>query len=142
MSGLCLNSMTHYIIQMGNFFGSFFCLFILIFLSHLVMDLDTTTLRCWEGIFSAPATVFDFLNAFNCALIGLFISAAQLTGLSDNSQNLFSFLHLSWKIHRSQDNFFFLPKKYMSTSPFPVFSPFLSRLLFLDCLTICCSECL
>lgn len=33
MSGLCLNSMTHYIIQMGNFFGSFFsiCLYLFFF---------------------------------------------------------------------------------------------------------------
>lgn len=38
--------------------------------------------------------------------------------------------------------FFFLPKKYMSVFPHSVFSPHSSRLLFLDCFTICCSECL
>lgn len=42
---------------------------------------------------------------------------------------------------RRSKPFFFLPKKYMSTFPFP-FSLLSSRLLFLDCLTICCSECL
>lgn len=47
MYGLCLNSMTYHIIQVGNFFGSFSftCLF------HLVVDLETLTLWC---SFSAP----------------------------------------------------------------------------------------
>lgn len=47
------------------------------FLSHLVMDLDIIAIRCWEWIFSAPATffflcMFCFVTAFNSALIGLF----------------------------------------------------------------------
>lgn len=49
-----------------------------------------------------------------------------------------------WKFQRSQaKKYFFLPKKYMSIFPPILFSLLSSsRLLFLDCLTICCSECL
>lgn len=147
MSGLCLNSMTHYIIQMGNFFGSFFsiCLyFYIFFLSHLVMDLDIIAIRCWEWIFSAPATFFFFLcmfcfvTAFNSALIGLFQCSTTNWPVWICLPNL----TYPGKSTRAKSFFFLLPKKYTRTSPFPFFSPFLSRLLFLDCFTICCSECL
>lgn len=114
------------------------------FLSHLVMDLDIIAIRCWEWIFSAPATFFFFFVCFVLLLLLIlhslaYFSAPQLTGLSES-------VFLTWLILENPQEprafFFLLPKKYTRTSPFPFFSPFLSRLLFLDCFTICCSECL
>lgn len=131
----------------GEFFWKFLLymsLFLHFFLSHLVMDLDIIAIRCWEWIFSAPATFFFFFVCFVLLLLLIlhslaYFSAPQLTGLSES-------VFLTWLILENPQEprafFFLLPKKYTRTSPFPFFSPFLSRLLFLDCFTICCSECL
>lgn len=154
MYGLCLNSMTYHIIQVGNFFGSFSftCLF------HLVVDLETLTLWC---SFSAPlqlqlgSCIFCILwqalpvFAVPPPLPPLFYecSTISLTGLSwHSSSSPPQITSRCWKLQRSQakNYLFFLPKKYMSVFPHSVFSlSLLSRhVLFLDCLTICCSECL
>lgn len=95
--------------------------------------------------FQCPCNIFFFF--FVCFVLLLllilhslaYFSAPQLTGLSES-------VFLTWLILENPQEprafFFLLPKKYTRTSPFPFFSPFLSRLLFLDCFTICCSECL
>lgn len=80
MSGLCLNSMTHYIIQMGNFFGSFFsiCLYFYIFLKSFGHGFGHNCNKVLGVNFQCPCNIFFFLcmfcfvTAFNSALIGLF----------------------------------------------------------------------
>lgn len=94
--------------------------------------------------FQCPCNIFFFFVCFVLLLLLIlhslaYFSAPQLTGLSE-------YVFLTWLILENPQEprafFFLLPKKYTRTSPFPFFSPFLSRLLFLDCFTICCSECL
>lgn len=146
MSGLCLNSMTHYIIQMGNFFGSFFsiCLYFYIFLKSFGHGFGHNCNKVLGVNFQCPCNIFFFLcmfcfvTAFNSALIGLFQCSTTNWPVWICLPNL----TYPGKSTRAKSFFFLLPKKYTRTSPFPFFSPFLSRLLFLDCFTICCSECL
>lgn len=94
--------------------------------------------------FQCPCNIFFFLcmfcfvTAFNSALIGLFQCSTTNWPVWICLPNL----TYPGKSTRAKSFFFLLPKKYTRTSPFPFFSPFLSRLLFLDCFTICCSECL
>lgn len=118
---------------MGEFFWKF------LVYKHLVVDLKTT-LWCLECTFTSYTTATGF-RIFQIKKAPIF------TGLSDNDQILFHLFQL-FKYHpleipeaQAQKNIF-LPKKYTSTFPHSVFSSFASHLLFLDCLTMCCSECL
>lgn len=117
------------------------------------MDLEITTLWCLEwsfNSFSATATGFliFFFNAFESYT--LFKHLTGLACICSSSWPLLSVLHdfTNWPIRfcplfftfsnnlwcwtpeePSQKIFFFLPKKYMSTFPHPVFSP-LSRVVY------------
>lgn len=142
-----------------------------LYVFHLVMDLEIMILWCLEGkfnFFSAPATGFCIFCIFLCVwsytyckvfkhiqALPVFAvpdgpfyqcSTISLTSVSDTSQILSSLLSQitsdAGNSRGATPKKIFLPKKYLSIFPHPVFSPLSSRLLFLDCLTICCSECL
>lgn len=157
--------MTHYIIQVGNFFGSFFfiCISFLLLRSfgHGLGNHNHKVFGVNFQSFFYPCNGFDIFQCiwsdtewialkhltggpfYHCSTISLTgrsiwqqsdsvlsSSLPQITSDAGNSR---------WA---RPEIFFLLPKKYISASPHSVFSPLSSRLLFLDCLTICCSECL
>lgn len=156
-----LNSMTHYIIQVGNFFGSFF--FICISFGH-GFENDSVVFRVNFQLFFLPLQLgFAFLNASGFTPIIKYLNIWQTVplfavpqGPSYQCSTNMPFWHqsghfLSFSVSLIIFNFgnfrrarpnSFLPKKYMNTFPHLVFSPFSGHLLFLDCLMMCCSECL
>lgn len=91
MSGLCLNSMTHYIIQMGNFFGSFFsiCLYFYIFFKSFGHGFGHNCNKVLGVNFQCPCNIFFFFVCFVLLLLLIlhslaYFSAPQLTGLSES----------------------------------------------------------
>lgn len=112
-----------------------FCIFFI----HLILTLSVKCSSIWQAlpvfaVCHGPllSVLHDFSDwpVWHQSDSVFSFSPSQITSDAGNSRRA------------KPKQFFFLPKKYMSVFPHSVFSPHSSRLLFLDCLTICCSECL